>query len=111
MTTDCTVVERTTTRRFQITIAPPAGAKGPAPVANPGDDRTPVYAPFDGKVQVVEVQVQVGDTVREGQVVAAVEAMKAKHDVRAPCSGKVATIEVEIGADVMAGQPILTIAT
>ena len=36
---------------------------------------------------------------------------KAKHDVRAPCSGKVATIDVEVGADVMPGQPILTIAT
>jgi pyruvate carboxylase subunit B len=110
VTTDCTVVEGTTTRRFQITIAPPAGV-GPAPAASPGDDRTPVYAPFDGKVQLVEVQVQVGDTVREGQVVAAVEAMKAKHDVRAPCSGKVASIDAEIGTDVMAGRPILTIAT
>jgi biotin carboxyl carrier protein len=35
--------------------------------------------------------------------------MKAKHDVRAPRSGTVATIDAEIGADVMAGQPILTI--
>jgi pyruvate carboxylase subunit B len=111
VTTDCTVVEGTTTRRFQITIAPPPEVKGLAPAATPGDGGTPVYAPFDGKVQLVEVRVQVGDTVDKGQVVAAVEAMKAKHDVRAPCSGKVATIDVEVGADVMAGQPILTIAT
>jgi pyruvate carboxylase subunit B len=111
VTTDCTVVEGTTTRRFQITIAPPPGATAPVPAANPDGKGTPVYAPFDGKVQLVEVQVQVGDTIREGQVVAAVEAMKAKHDVRAPCAGKVATINAEIGSDVMAGQPILTIAT
>jgi biotin carboxyl carrier protein len=70
----------------------------------------PVYSPFEGKVQLVEVRVRVGDPVREGQVVAAVEAMKAKHDVRAPCSGKVATIDAEIGTDVVAGRPILTIA-
>jgi biotin carboxyl carrier protein len=36
--------------------------------------------------------------------------MKAKHDVLAPRSGKVAAINVEIGSDVAAGQPILTLA-
>ncbi len=44
-----------------------------------------------------------------GQVVAAVEAMKAKHDVKAPCAGKVVSIDAELGADVVAGQPIMTI--
>jgi len=122
VTTECTVVEGTTTRRFQITIAPPRGAEGVAPalvtpasaaptlVAPAGGGSTPVYSPFEGKVQLVEVRVRIGDAVREGQVVAAVEAMKAKHDVRSPCSGKVATIDAEIGSDVVAGRPILTIA-
>jgi pyruvate carboxylase subunit B len=112
VTTECTVVEGGTTRRFQITIAPPAGAEGvaTAPVAPAGGGRTPVYSPFEGKVQLVEVRVHVGDAVREGQVVAAVEAMKAKHDVRCPCSGRVASIDAEVGTDVMAGRPILTIA-
>jgi pyruvate carboxylase subunit B len=123
VTTECTVVEGTTTRHFQITIAPPAGAEGlapgtalapaavpPASGAPKGGGRTPVYSPFEGKVQLVEVRVRVGDAVREGQVVAAVEAMKAKHDVRCPCSGKVATIDAEVGSDVVAGRPILTIA-
>jgi pyruvate carboxylase subunit B len=123
VTTECMVVEGTTTRHFQITIAPPAGAEGlapgtaltpaavtPASAAPTGAGRTPVYSPFEGKVQLVEVRVRVGDAVREGQVVAAVEAMKAKHDVRCPCSGKVATIDAEVGSDVVAGRPILTIA-
>ena len=111
VTTECTVVEGATTRRFQVTIAPAAGAESTAPAAvvPAGNPATPVYSPFEGKVQLVEVRVQVGETVSEGQVVAAVEAMKAKHDVRAPCSGKVATIDFEIGADVAAGRPILTI--
>jgi pyruvate carboxylase subunit B len=108
--TECTVVEGTTTRRFQVTIAPPTASGDPPPAAPANDGRTAVFSPFEGKAQLVEVQVQVGDAVREGQVVAAVEAMKAKHDVRAPCSGQVATIDAEIGTDVMAGQPILTIA-
>jgi pyruvate carboxylase subunit B len=117
VTTECTVVEGGTTRRFQITIAPPAGAEGavsaavaPASAAPAGASRTPVYSPFEGKAQLVEIRVRVGDTVQEGQVVAAVEAMKAKHDVRSPCSGKVASIDAELGSDVMAGRPILTIA-
>jgi pyruvate carboxylase subunit B len=110
VTTDCTVVEGTTTRRFHITIAPPKAPDGPLPEVAAANGRTPVYSPFEGKAELVEIQVKVGDAVREGQVVAAVEAMKAKHDVRAPCSGQVATIDAEIGSDVMAGRPILTIA-
>ena len=37
------------------------------------------------------------------------EAMKAKHDVKAPCGGKVVSIDADLGADVLAGMPILTI--
>ena len=107
VTTECTVVEGTTTRHFRVTLAPPAGAEIVAPK---GGGRTPVYSPFEGKVQLVEIRVRVGDAVREGQVIAAVEAMKAKHDVRAPCSGQVASINAEIGSDMVAGRPILTIA-
>ena len=119
VTTTCTVVEGFNTRTFQVTIEPPAvaaapagapvaAAAAPAPAAAPAT-ATPVFSPFKGKVELVEIGVKVGDAVTEGQVVAAVEAMKAKHDVRAPCSGKVASIEASLGADIMAGQPIMTI--
>lgn len=122
VTTTCTVVENGTTRRFQVTIEPPgvAGAQlaAPAPVASlpaptpppAGNHATPVYSPFDGKVELVEINVKRGDRVAEGQVVAAVEAMKAKHDVRAPCSGTVASVDASIGADIEGKQAILTIA-
>jgi len=68
-----------------------------------------VFSPFQGKTELVEINVKVGDAVSEGQVVAAVEAMKAKHDVKAPCNGKVLSIDAEIGADIEAGKSILTI--
>ena len=55
------------------------------------------------------MNVKVGDAVTAGQVVAAVEAMKAKHDVKAPCAGKVKSIDAALGDDVVAGQSILTI--
>ena len=79
--------------------APPAG--GGAPV--------PVHSPFDGKVEVVEINVKVGDSVTKGQVVAAVEAMKAKHDVKASVAGTVASIDSTLGGEIAGGQPILTI--
>jgi biotin carboxyl carrier protein len=43
-------------------------------------------------------------------VVAAIEVMKARHDVRAPCGGRVLHIEASLGADVTAGTPIMLIA-
>ncbi len=114
VTTCCTVVEGAVTRNFRITIEPPAGS---APAATAASAAVPaaavrckaVHSPFEGKVQLVEICVRVGDTVSQGQVVAAVEAMKAKHDVKAPCSGKVLSIDAELGSDVTIQQPIMTI--
>jgi pyruvate carboxylase subunit B len=123
VTTSCTVVEGETTRRFRITIEPPAGRWVPAApgraapalsatsvgagaaVATP----TPVFSPFGGKTELVEIAVKVGDVVAAGQVVAAVEAMKAKHEVRAPHAGTVVSVDAALGSTVTAGAPILTI--
>ncbi len=113
VTTTCTVVEGGQTRNFRVTIEPPAGSSATpaaaAPAAAPAASGTPVFSPFQGKTELVEINCKVGDNVSEGQVVAAVEAMKAKHDVKAPCSGKVLSINAEIGADIDAGKSILTI--
>lgn len=121
VTTTCTVVEGSTTRSFKITIEPPHGhasahaapaaaAHAPAaPAAPSGGTSTPVFSPFEGKVELVEISVKVGDTVKAGQVVAAVEAMKAKHDVRSPADGKVVAIHASLGAEVTSGHPIMTI--
>ncbi len=113
ITTTCTVTENGAPRTFKITIQPPAGQQPAAasatsaPASTSGG--TPVFSPFQGKTELVEIKVKVGDTVTVGQVVASVEAMKAKHDVKAPCGGNVATIDAEIGADIEAGQAIMTI--
>ena len=113
VTTTCTVVENGVSRSFTVTIEPPgSGAVNPAPAAAAAEqpsDGTPVFSPFQGKTELVEINVKIGDAVNQGQVIAAVEAMKAKHDVKAPCSGTVLTIEADIGADIEAGKPILTI--
>ncbi len=112
VTTTCTVVEGGTTRTFAITIEPPStdgAVAAPAaapPVAGVG---TPVYSPFAGRTELVEIRVGVGDSVTEGQVVAAVEAMKAKHDVKAPCAGRIKSIDALLGTDIEAGQSVMTI--
>jgi pyruvate carboxylase subunit B len=118
VTTTCTVVEGGSARNFTVTIEPPNGGAAqqamvpaaastpPAPVGATATGK-PVFSPFDGKAELVEVKV--GDAVAEGQVVACVEAMKAKHDVKAPCGGKVTSVDAGLGDDVMAGKPILHI--
>ncbi len=111
VTTTCTVAEGSSTRTFQVTIAPPEGVGGaPAAASAPAAaGTTPVYSPFEGKTELVEINVKVGDAVTDGQVVASVEAMKAKHDVKAPCAGTVASVDATLGDDIGAGQAILTI--
>jgi len=117
MTTTCTVVEGSVTRSFKITIDMPSGgqaAAGAAPAAAPASSAapaggTPVYSPFDGNVELVEINVSVGDMVTKGQVVAAVEAMKAKHEVRAQCDGKVISINADLGSEVSSSKPIMVI--
>jgi pyruvate carboxylase subunit B len=113
VTTRCTVVEDGSSRNFTITIEPP-GDNGrqqvaPAVLTASSGNGTPVFSPFQGKTELVEINVKVGDVVNKGQVVAAVEAMKAKHDVKAPCSGKVTSIDAEIGADIEARHSIMTL--
>ena len=102
------------TRTYEVIIEPPASAAAPAlaqtpPSSGGGGQATDVFSPFEGNVELVEVSVKVGDTVTLGQVVAAVEAMKAKHDVKAPCAGRVSAVHAVIGNEVSAGKPILTI--
>ena len=117
VTTTCTVVENGASRSFRITIEPPAASgatvaplpSAPGSAAASGNGGTPVYSPFAGKTELVEIKVRVGDTVAAGQVVAAVEAMKAKHDVKAPCAGRVLSVDAEIGADIEAGRSIMTL--
>ena len=102
------------TRTYEVIIEPPASAAAPAlgqtlASSGGGGQATDVFSPFEGNVELVEVSVKVGDTVTLGQVVAAVEAMKAKHDVKAPCAGRVSAVHAAIGNEVSAGKPILTI--
>jgi pyruvate carboxylase subunit B len=113
--TSVTVTEGNNTRTYEVVIEPPASSKSPttpnqtATTPSNGGQTKDIFSPFEGNVEVVEVNVKAGDVVTQGQVVAAVEAMKAKHDVKAPCAGRVTAVHASIGNEVSAGKPIMTI--
>jgi pyruvate carboxylase subunit B len=116
VTTRCTVEENGTKRTFMITMEPAmASSSGSSNVASPPKvaqtptNGTQVYSTFAGFVEVVDIMVKTGDTVTKGQVVAAVEAMKAKHEIKSPCDGRVSSINVAIGDEIDSTKPILTI--
>jgi biotin carboxyl carrier protein len=82
---------------------PPAAARAPVP-AGPGDE----LSPLAGVVQ--SITVTLGQTVKEGDKLLSLEAMKMITTVFAHRSGKVIHIAVNPGEAVDAGQLLLTIA-
>ena len=69
---------------------------------------TQVTAPLPGAV--LDVKVAVGDQVKEGDVLAILEAMKMENEILAPCSGQVAAVRVSAGAAVDGGDVLIEIA-
>jgi len=112
ITSTCKVEEGGKVRTFIVTVEPAStgseqAASGATQAAPAGG--TPVYSGFGGEVEVIDVLVKAGDTVTEGQVIASVEAMKAQHDIKAPCAGTVSAVDVKIGDEIDASKCILTI--
>ncbi len=92
--------------------AAPAEAPAPKPLSgdHPGTVKSPmvgtVYlAPSPGAPQFIDV----GSTVKEGQTLLIIEAMKTMNQIHAPRSGKVTHIFVENGRPVEYGEPLLAI--
>jgi len=54
--------------------------------------------------------VNVGDTVKAGQVIAILEAMKMENEIQAEHDGTVASVNVSKGDSVLEGATIVTIA-
>jgi biotin carboxyl carrier protein len=109
ITTTCTIEDNGRKRQFKVIIDPPSATRPRESKPSSAGEAVPVYSPFEGKVEVVEIRVKTGDPVSKGQVVAAVEAMKAKHDVKAPCDGVVRSVDAALGGTVARGMPIITL--
>ena len=55
------------------------------------------------------MKVKVGDSIKVGDVVAVVEAMKLENEVPSPVAGKVASIVTKVGNAVNNGDPLITL--
>ena len=75
----------------------------PEPVETPGS----LHAPMPGRV--VRVEARVGDSVRAGQVLVVLEAMKMEHTLRAPHDGVLDEVDCAPGDQVEAGAVLVVI--
>jgi pyruvate carboxylase subunit B len=112
----CVVEENGKIRTFIVTSEPltqsaSASTAGAVQTATLEEDAksTSIFHPFAGSVEVVDILVRQGDTVKEGQTVAHVEAMKAKHNIKCPVNGIVTRVNVKIGDEIDSSTPILII--
>jgi acetyl/propionyl-CoA carboxylase alpha subunit len=77
------------------------------PEANAEASEGSLRSPLPGTV--VRVDVAVGDTVRAGEVLVVLEAMKMEHAVRAPHDGVVHELDVAVGAQVVTGAVLVVV--
>ena len=98
--------------------APPAAARQPlqplAAMPLPSTASTAgafgggtVSAPIPGVIS--DIKVKVGESVRAGQVVATMEAMKMENNLTTPVAGTVREIRVAKGAEVATGDVVMVI--
>ena len=84
------------------------GAPAPEQTTRPatGSGKT-VTSPLPGVI--IDIKVNVGDTVKAGQTVAVLEAMKMENDISAPQDGTVASVNVQKGASVQSEDVLVTL--
>lgn len=87
--------------------APQPEQKEEAPKSTGSAGKTKVIAPMPGKI--VSVKVKASDTVKKGQVVMILEAMKMENEIVAPEDGTVASVDTAEGAKVEAGAILLSL--
>lgn len=98
-------------------VSAPAPAPAPAPASAPASapkasapvsaGSVTVDAPMPGNI--LDVKVSNGASVKKGDVVMVLEAMKMENDIVAPQDGTVASINVNKGDTVEAGQTLATL--
>ena len=96
-----------------VVQAPVASPVTPVPAAAPAaksaenNGGSAIVAPMPGKV--ISVKVSVGDSVKRGQEVLVLEAMKMHNPVMAPCDGIIKVLNVKEGDPVQSGMQLITI--
>ncbi len=84
--------------------AAPAAVPAPAPVAAAGEQ---VLSPMPGTI--VKVNVKAGQAVKNGEVLAVLEAMKMENEIMAPHDATVVQVLTDVGTKVDTGTPIIVL--
>ena len=66
-----------------------------------------VEFPITGKI--TSINVKAGDTIKEGETICLIEAMKMENPILSPVSGKVSQMDVSVGQVVEVGQLVAVI--
>lgn len=84
-----------------------APAAAPAPAAKPAAGGETVSSPMPGTI--LSVNVTNGATVKKGDVLMVLEAMKMENEIMSPCDGTVTSVNVSKGAAVETGAVLCVI--
>lgn len=87
--------------------AAPAEAPAAAPAAQTAGEGEPVNAPMNGNI--VDVKVSAGQTVKSGDVLVVLEAMKMENEIMSPKDGVISAVCVTKGETVDTGKTLVTI--
>ena len=79
----------------------------PAPAAPVAAGATKVTSPMPGTI--LDVKVSVGQSVKKGDVLCVLEAMKMENDIPASQDGVVVSVNVQKGASINAGDVLVTL--
>lgn len=98
--------------------AVPAPAAAPAPVEAPAPAAPAAAAPAAGEGEpikcpmpgtILDIKVSAGQSVKKGDVMLILEAMKMENEISAPNDGVVTSVAVTKGAGVESGDVLLTL--
>jgi pyruvate carboxylase subunit B len=92
---------------YSIDVTDGADASSGGSVAHESADSTIIKAQMPGKV--MKINVAAGDHVSEGDVMLVMEAMKMEVDIKAPISGTVSSVGVNVGDQATGGQELASI--
>ena len=85
----------------------PAAVPAAAPVAAPVAGGEKINSPMPGTI--LDVRVSAGQSVKKGQVLCILEAMKMENEIISPRDGAVAQVVANKGASVNAGDPLMVL--